>query len=72
MFNIPTPPNRTIDISIKCFPIDGAAANDLYTELPISRQHRWELLQRTFPNRSTFLTSFLFHYLWWVMGLKGG
>ena len=45
---------------------------NLWTELLISRQHRWELLQRTFLNRSTSPISFLFHYLWWVMGYKEG
>ena len=37
----------------------------------ISRQHKWELLQRPFLNRYTCLVSFLFHYLWWVVGYKG-
>jgi hypothetical protein len=39
---------------------------NLWTELLISRQHRWELLQRMFLNTSTSPVSFLFHYGWWV------
>jgi hypothetical protein len=41
---------------------------NLWIEGPISRQHRWELLQRTFLNRSTFPIFFLPHYVWWVVG----
>jgi hypothetical protein len=41
-----------------------------WTELLISRQHRQELLQRTFLNRSTSPVSFLFHYLWWVVATR--
>jgi hypothetical protein len=41
---------------------------NLWAELLISRQHRRELLQRTFLNRSTSPVSFLSHCLWWVVG----
>lgn len=37
---------------------------NMWTELPISRQHRWELRQRTFLNRFTIPVSYLSHYLW--------
>jgi hypothetical protein len=37
----------------------------------ISRQHRWELIQRTFLNRSTSTSSFLFPLLLVGDGLKG-
>jgi hypothetical protein len=56
---IPTLLNWTAGVSVKCLWVDGAAAADLWTELPISRQHRQELLQRTFLNRSTSPVSFL-------------
>jgi hypothetical protein len=42
---------------------------NLGTELLISRR---ELLLRTFLNRFTSPVSFLFYYLWWVVGYKGG
>jgi hypothetical protein len=43
---------------------------NLWTELLISRQHRGELLQRTFLNRSISPESFFSHYLWWVVGYR--
>ena len=46
-------PNLTAGVSVKCFLVDREVAANLWTELPISRQHRWELLQRTFLNRPT-------------------
>jgi hypothetical protein len=53
MFAIQTLPNWTAGVSMKCLPVDWAASVNLWTELPISRQHRREWLQRTFLNRST-------------------
>ena len=56
MFAIPT--NWTAGVSMKCLRVDWAADADRWTELPISRQHRQELLQRTFLNRSASPYSF--------------
>ena len=39
---------------LKCPPVDRAATADLWTELPISRQHRWKLLQRTISKQVHF------------------
>ena len=47
----PTLPNWTSVISVNCEWIWADTA-DLWTELPISRQHRWEVFQRPFLNRS--------------------
>jgi hypothetical protein len=63
-----TLPNWTACLSVKCLQVDWAVAAKLWTELLISRQHRWELLQRTFLNRSTSPILFLSHYLWWLVG----
>ena len=43
---------------MKCLQVDQTAAANLLTGLPISRQHRRELLQRTFLNRFTSLYPF--------------
>lgn len=51
--------NWTAGLSVKCLPVDQAATADLWTELPVSRQHKQELLQRTFLTRSTSPLSFL-------------
>jgi hypothetical protein len=67
LFAILTPLNWTAGVYVTCLQMDPAVAANLWTELPISRQHRWVLLQRTFLNRSTSPVSFLFHYLWWVV-----
>ena len=58
VFAIQTLLNWTHGVSVKCLRVDGAAAADLWTELPISWQHRWELLQRTFL--FFFFLNFLF------------
>lgn len=42
------------DVAVTCLWVDRAAAADLWTELPISRQHRWELLQRTLSKQVDF------------------
>jgi hypothetical protein len=53
VFAIQTLLNWTAGVFVKSLPVGQAAAVDLWTELPISRQHRWELVQRTFLNRSS-------------------
>ena len=63
----PTLPSWTGGVFMEGLPVDWAAAANLWTELPISRQHRWELFQRTFLSRSTSSLSFLSHYLWWII-----
>jgi hypothetical protein len=55
-----------------CKYIELPAHANLWTKLLISRQHRWELLQRTFLKRSISPISFLFYYLWWVVCYKEG
>jgi hypothetical protein len=46
----------TAGVSMKCLWVDRAATADLWTELQISRQHRWELLQRMILRRAWWLT----------------
>jgi hypothetical protein len=63
--------NLTVGVSVKCLWVDRAAAADLWTELLTSWQRRWDLFQRTISKQVHFphiLITFLFPYLWWVVG----
>ena len=60
--------NWTAGVSIKCLQVDPAASAKLGAELPISRQHRWELFQRTLSKQVHFAVSFLFHHLRCAVG----
>ena len=58
--------NWTAGVSVKGLWVDLAATADLWTKLLISRQHRWELLQRPFLRRSTFFPTISGG--WWLQG----
>ncbi len=66
----PTLLNWIFGVSMKGLWVNRAATADLWTELLISRQHRQELLQRTFLNRFLFLYPFFPHYLGRLKHLK--
>lgn len=51
LFVILTPLNWTGGASMKCLWVDWAATTNLWTELPISRQHRQELLKNKQTNK---------------------
>jgi hypothetical protein len=58
------------ELSCVCEWIKLPLPANLWTELLISRQHRWELLQRTFLNRSTSFFSTTFDGCWITWEVK--